>query len=118
MSNPHGDQELQQAITGFTLVHALVGFIVGYVKIPLLIWVLIQIVFELWENSKGGIKFWQSISLPVGKYNLLGGPEYKGDSLANSQCDVLFGTLGWVLGAQARKYRDEKKKKENNIEIV
>lgn len=111
-SNIKGDDELKDTITPYTLGHMAFGFLAGYIKIPLLFWVVIMIIFELWENSKAGISVLRKVAAPIG------GPTYYGDTVANSQCDVLFGTLGWLLGAEYRIYRDAKKGKKTELRVI
>ena len=84
----------------YTPVHFLTGALaskyVGFGK-----WLLLHTAFELWENSKSGISFYQKQDRVVNKLlNDLGidleYPLYEGDSLANSLTDTAATAVGWL----------------------
>jgi hypothetical protein len=75
----------EQSITRYTLVHFASGYIARRLGVPLAIWITIHIIFELWENSKSGVAFFDSISM------------YTGDSLQNSLLDTLATVWGWMI---------------------
>jgi hypothetical protein len=74
----------------YTIFHFGSGIIAYYLKIPLLIWLLLNIAFEITENSSDARGFIQSL-----KY-WPGGKE-KSDSLINSISDIIFASIGWLL---------------------
>src|SRR5690348_3592353 len=83
------------AVTFFTYIHALVGFLVGWFRIiSFELLAILAIGFEIWENSSSGVKFFEgkdrwlfSIRDKLGIDFTWG--SYAGDSVANSQTDVL-----------------------------
>jgi len=100
----------EDALTGFTFVHFIAGVLAALVGISFLFWLLLQILFEAWENSKLGLNFFNSLDPVLQKATGLTWEPYKGDSLPNSCCDVAAGSLGWALGYGIRlKWQSRKK---------
>lgn len=107
MSNfEHGDSERKRAITGFTVVHVVAGVLAGYIKMPLIVWITISVIFEVWENSSAGLSFFQNQDVTIGNTNILGGKKYIGDSPENSACDILANILGWYIGYKWREHNE------------
>ncbi len=88
-------------VSAYTPVHFLTGALaskyVGFGK-----WLLLHTAFELWENSKSGISFYQKQDRVVNKLldDLgidLDYPIYEGDSLKNSVADTVSTAVGWLV---------------------
>ena len=82
----------------FTLLHFVVGLVISLFQIPILWFIGAIVLFEIWENSKDGMK-----SLNTWKpYKLFGGKPKK-DTIANSISDIVFAIFGHFVGSLIRK---------------
>lgn len=69
----------------YTLSHFLHGVLFRLVGLPLLVSVVLECGWEVYENTNRVIR----------KYRRRGHPDYAGDSVVNSVCDVLACIGGW-----------------------
>lgn len=83
----------QNFVDRFSLLHFAAGVIAYFFGIPLGIWVLIHIIFEIVENTPFGIHF-------INTYlnSIWPGGKDAADSFLNSLGDVFFSTIGWISG--------------------
>ena len=95
----------------FTIYHFLAGVIVGYLKLPLIYWFLLHIIFEIVENiliriPQTGTLIRKIENTYMNILNKITGifgfivdvPPYNGDSLENSIGDTVFAVAGWIIG--------------------
>ena len=101
-------------ISFFTLFHFIAGIIGRILKIPIMYFFILHILFELGENVFIRIKKTGDIIRKIEKWylNILKNitkhmnfyikieEEYYGDSLINSMGDTIFAILGWILTEQ------------------
>lgn len=79
-------------IDRFSLLHFAAGIVVYYWGLDFKTWLLVNVVFEILENSMYGMWFIKNVSRwPGGKT--------KADSLLNSTSDITFGALGWLFAS-------------------
>ena len=102
-----------ELVSYYTIFHFLFGFIAGYIGLPLLYWIIIHIIFEIFENllirtptlypyltqiDKKLLDFLNMI------HSILGfkiqTKLYSGDTILNSLGDNIFAILGWMIGAR------------------
>lgn len=79
-------------IDRFSLLHFAVGIVGYFLNINLIIWIILNILFEIIENTQFTIRIidnYLSSFCP-------GGKKYP-DSIINSIGDILFATLGWIF---------------------
>lgn len=74
----------------YTLLHFSVGIIAYYLGINFYAWLILNILFEVIENSPPGLKLINKISIWPG------GKDYP-DNGANAFSDVIFCMLGWLV---------------------
>ena len=76
----------------YSLLHFSVGVVAYFIGIPLIIWNVIHILFEIVENTDFGIRF-------INKYLLWfwAGGKDKPDKVINNIGDIVFGALGWII---------------------
>lgn len=81
----------------FTLLHMAMGVVFFFLSVPLSIFIVLQILFEIVENSAPVRPFIQNYIdwWPGGKPSV--------DSLVNAVSDVIAGTLGWLLAYYVSK---------------
>ena len=89
-------------VSAFTALHFLSGAAVSQV-LGLKKWLLLHTLFEVWENSKSGIGFYQKEDAYIQDLLARRGinlkwPKYEGDSLANSLVDTAAAAVGWGVG--------------------
>lgn len=72
----------------FSLLHFAAGVVAYFFGIPFLVWVILNLLFEIAENSPQGIRLINSFSFWPG------GKPYP-DSLINIIGDIFFIILGW-----------------------
>lgn len=79
-----------RCIDKFSYLHFGSGIIAKFLNISIIDWFIINLLFEIIENSEYGIEF-------INKYFKFwpGGKPYS-DSLLNSICDIIFSLLGWI----------------------
>jgi hypothetical protein len=103
----------RELVSYYTIFHFLFGFIAGYIGIPLVYWVIIHLLFEIFENLLIRIPviypYLSQIDRTLLDYlnlihNVLGfninTELYKGDTILNSLGDNIFAILGWMIGAR------------------
>jgi hypothetical protein len=74
----------------YSYLHFSVGVIFYFWGFTLRNWIIIQILFEILENTNIGIKL-------INKTNIWpGGGKIKSDYTINIIGDIIFGTLGWI----------------------
>lgn len=71
----------------YTLSHILHGCIFYLLGMPLPLAVLVEVIWEIVENTP----------YVINKYRVGGHPDYAGDSIVNSTMDTLACVLGWYL---------------------
>lgn len=79
-------------IDKYSLLHFASGVIAYHFGLDITIWFLINIIFEMLENTPVGIQFIQNHLLTIWP----GGKEYP-DSIINSLGDIIFGITGWCV---------------------
>jgi hypothetical protein len=89
------DNDEQQFVTIYILVHFVIGMIAGYLGIPFVLWVFIHVLFELWESTKSGIKFFAAGDKILKEWLGASWPTYSGDHIINSILDTLSSMAGW-----------------------
>lgn len=90
----------------FSLLHFASGIIFYYWGMTLPLWILVNVVYEILENTVM-LKIIQKIP------NWPGGKNFS-DSIVNSTADIVFSTLGWVFASMVDTYLESKKQ---NIEF-
>jgi hypothetical protein len=85
----------------YTLLHFASGIVANYWGISIELWILINVLFELIENTVAGVKFIDTY-IPFWP-----GGKLRPDTLINSFSDVLFGAAGWYLADINKKYFDK-----------
>lgn len=79
-----------QAFDQYSVLHFASGVIAYFFHVPLWAWFVINIIFEIFENSMFGMGIIQQISVwPGGKP--------KADVPINSVCDIICCMLGWAF---------------------
>ena len=80
----------------YSLLHFASGVVVYFWGFTLLVWIILHTIFEIVENSSGGVYF-------IDKYiTYWPGGKKKPDTLINSIGDILFGIIGFI----SAKYLD------------
>lgn len=82
-----------QIIDQYSLLHFSVGIIGYFLGIKFELWLLINILFEIIENSNIGIKV-------INKIHIWPGGKKSSDTLINSASDIVFAMLGWWIAKQ------------------
>jgi hypothetical protein len=78
-------------IDKFSLLHLASGIVAYYFHIPLVLWILIHVSFEILENTPDGIYF-------IDHYiKIWPGGKKSPDSLINSLGDDFFAIIGWLI---------------------
>ena len=95
-SGQNGQSE-QEAINSFTLVHLIVGVVARLLNIPFLWWLIIHIIFEIWESSRFGISFFANAEGFFKEAMGITWETYQGDSAINSIFDTLAAMAGWWI---------------------
>ena len=83
-----------------TLIHFSVGMIMYFLGISLHTWIIIHIIFEIFENST-------YILYLLNKYlniNETSSDMYKKDHIINSIGDIIGAKLGWLFASYIHKY--------------
>jgi len=78
-------------IDQFSLLHFSTGIIAFFFGIPLFWWVVIHTLFEIIENSPGGIKFIDTT------LKFWPGGKKSSDTIINSISDLVFSIIGFIL---------------------
>jgi hypothetical protein len=75
----------------FSLLHFATGIVAYFFGVPLVLWILLHISFEIIENMPQSVKF-------IDKYLLFwpGGKKYP-DYVINSIGDTFYAILGWLI---------------------
>ena len=73
----------------YTLLHFAVGVVFYFWGSTLSNWIIIHILFELFENSDIGVKV-------INDINIWPGGKPRKDTAVNIIGDILFGILGWI----------------------
>lgn len=86
----------------YSLLHFAAGVVAYFFKIKFSIWIIINICFELIENTDSGVKIINKLDViwPGGKKNP--------DTLINGVSDVFFAALGWYIAYLLDKYGNKK----------
>ena len=84
-------------VTVYTLVHFASGIVAERLGISLFGWIAIHTLFEIWENSTPGIRFFREKDSILHKISGLNWRSYGGDTLANSLFDSFAAILGWLI---------------------
>lgn len=72
----------------YSVLHFAAGIVAYFIHVPLWLWFIFNIIFEVFENSIFGMSLINQISIwPGGKD--------KADLPINSICDIIFCMLGW-----------------------
>lgn len=76
----------------YSLLHFAAGIVAQYWGLTLEVWIIINVLFEILENSYYGIKFINYTGIwPGGK------PE--ANSIINRTTDIIFSVLGWLFAS-------------------
>ena len=75
----------------FSLLHFAVGIVAYFFGVPLLLWILIHLAFEILENMPQSVTFIDQFVFfwPGGKK--------ESDTIINSIGDTFFAILGWLV---------------------
>ena len=84
----------------YTLIHFSVGIIMYFLGINLHTWIIIHILFEIFENSPYGLYFFNKYLNIKGSSNDM----YKKDHIINSIGDIIGAKLGWLCASYIHKY--------------
>ena len=74
----------------FSLLHFANGIVAYFWGIPILVWFILNILYEWVENSSLGIKI-------INKIKIWPGGKHKADTLVNSIGDQLYCLVGWIV---------------------
>lgn len=74
----------------YSLLHFAAGVVGYFFKIPLLIWIALNFLFEVIENSKVGMALINELPIWPGEKRFA-------DSALNIAGDILSATLGWIV---------------------
>jgi hypothetical protein len=85
-----------------SLLHLAVGICAYFVSIKLPVWILINIAFEILENSPSGINFINT------QLTFWPGGKHKPDTIINQIGDIASATLGWLLAQYIDKLGEKK----------
>lgn len=75
----------------FSLLHFATGIVAYFFGVPLVLWILIHISFEILENMDQSIKFIDNY------FFFWPGGKKKADEIINSVGDTFFAILGWLV---------------------
>jgi hypothetical protein len=75
----------------FSLLHFATGVVAYFFGVPLLLWILLHIAFEILENMPEGVSF-----IDQNLFFWPGGKKAP-DSILNSIGDTFYATLGWLV---------------------
>ena len=87
-----------QLLDQYSLLHAAVGVVAYFWKIPLWIGVVIHAVFEWAENTEWGVRFLNTYIIQPGLFAWPGG-KYEPDAIINQIGDVATFGVGWILAS-------------------
>jgi hypothetical protein len=80
-----------QFVDAYSLLHFAVGVVVRHWSMPLWLFILLHILFELVENTKYGMHF-------INTYlTIWPGGKPAADSILNSVGDTIFSAIGWII---------------------
>ena len=74
----------------FSLLHFANGIVAYFWGIPILVWFILNILYEWVENSSLGIKI-------INKIKIWPGGKHKADTLVNRIGDQLYCLVGWIV---------------------
>ena len=80
-------------IDKWTLVHFIVGMIANILKLPISLFIILHIIFEIWENTKDRMCVINNTLYRVFPLGFKTEP----DSIINRISDILAGTAGWLF---------------------
>lgn len=99
----------QMIIDPWSIVHFISGTILWFIGFDFYQSIVILIIFEIWENSRFGIAFFNQLPnrlyalVPAGKRNKIefieAQKDYVGDSWGNLIFDIIFGLSGWLIAS-------------------
>ena len=97
----------QMIIDPWSIVHFVSGTVLWFIGFDIYQTILILVIFEICENSRFGIAFFNQLPnrlyalVPAGKRNKIefieAQKDYVGDSWGNLIFDIIFGVTGWLL---------------------
>ncbi len=109
------DRMGNQLFDQFSLLHASVGVIAFFWKIPLWLGLFVHALFEWVENTEWGVWFLNEYIIKPGWFTWPGG-KYGADAVVNQMGDNIAFVVGWVLafyinrlGTQRGWYPDDQK---------
>ena len=74
----------------FSLLHFANGIVAYFWGITILVWFILNVLYEWVENSSLGIKI-------INKIKIWPGGKHKADTLVNSIGDQLYCLVGWIV---------------------
>ena len=80
-------------IDKYSYLHFATGALIYYWGVSLPMWLVIHTLFEIFENTKAGIYFFDRY------FTFWPGGKKFGDLLSNSIGDTVFAVLGWLSAA-------------------
>lgn len=83
-----------QALDQYSFLHFSTGVIAYFFNVPLWVWFIINIIFEIFENSVFGMRILDNLSFYPGVES---GIPLKPEIKINIVCDVLCCILGWCV---------------------
>ena len=86
----------------YTLLHFATGVIMFFWNINLKNAIIINILFEIFENSKFGMNFINN------HFKIWPGGKSSSDSFINAITDIMFAVFGWLLAFKLDNYYNEK----------
>ena len=78
-------------VDGYLTLHILSGAIAYAMNIPFVVWFIIHLVFEIFENTKQGVKF---INTYIRTWS---GGKRSPDVLSNTTIDQIAASFGWFF---------------------
>jgi hypothetical protein len=81
-------------IDQYSLLHFAVGIVAYFLGINFKLWLLLNIIYEIIENSQFGIKIINKLSF------IWPGGKKIADTPINSVSDIIFAMLGWFIAQQ------------------
>lgn len=80
-----------QALDQYSLLHFAVGVVAYFWNVPFIAWIIINILFEAFENSEFGMSI-------IAKISVWPGGKPKADVPINIVFDIISCLLGWGFG--------------------
>lgn len=79
------------AFDQYSLLHFATGVVAYFWHVPFWLWVVLNLLFELFENSAWGMGI-------IAKISVFPGGQPRPDTLPNLVCDIISCLIGWGVG--------------------